>query len=72
MKKSILYFVMVLGFSIVMISCSTDSYDVENQSNELEVISPLMNKDGDGTVEDGGTDEAAGDSTDPIVKPKKD
>lgn len=73
MKKGIAYFVMILGFSIGITSCSTDAYDVETEKTTQEVVShPIMNKDGDGIVHEDGTNEAEGDSTDPIVKPKKD
>lgn len=75
MKKGILYFGIILGFSMGIISCSTDAYDVQNEKSTLEVVSPLANKDGDGVVEEGDTNEAAEEeeeSTDPIVKPKKD
>ncbi|MFB9097212.1 hypothetical protein ACFFVF_11850 [Flavobacterium jumunjinense] len=80
MKKSIVYLVTIIGFVFSMVSCTTDAYDVQMEDTTVKSNTSFMNKDGDGTVEDDGTTEVpeydnAGDnvdSTDPIVKPKRD
>ncbi|CAM3920418.1 MULTISPECIES: hypothetical protein [Flavobacterium] len=76
MKKSTIYLVMVLVFMLSMVSCTTEAYDVQMEDTTEKLDASFMNKDGDGVVEDDGTtDQPEGDkaeSTDPIVKPKRD
>jgi hypothetical protein len=76
MKKSTIYLVMILVFTLSMVSCTTDAYDVQMEDTTEKLDTSFMNKDGDGVVEDDGTtDQPEGDnseSTDPIVKPKRD
>ncbi|MFB9096958.1 hypothetical protein ACFFVF_10560 [Flavobacterium jumunjinense] len=75
MKKGLAYLVMILGFAFSMVSCTTDAYDVQEDTTE-NLDASFMNKDGDGVGgDDGTTDQPEGDnaeSTDPIVKPKRD
>ncbi|WP_445721373.1 hypothetical protein [Flavobacterium sp.] len=76
MKKGIAYLVMILGFAFSMVSCTTDAYDVKMEETTEKLDASFMNKDGDGVVGDEGkTDQPQEDdteSTDPIVKPKRD
>jgi hypothetical protein len=76
MKKGIAYLVMILGFAFSMVSCTTDAYDVQMEETTEKLDASFMNKDGDGVVGDEGkTDQPQEDdteSTDPIVKPKRD
>ncbi|WP_445710644.1 hypothetical protein [Flavobacterium sp.] len=80
MKKGIAYLVMILGFAFSMVSCTTDAYDVQMEDTTEKLDASFMNKNGGGTVENDGTTEVPEndnegdnvDSTDPIVKPKRD
>ncbi|WP_445721374.1 hypothetical protein [Flavobacterium sp.] len=76
MKKGIAYLVMILGFAFSMVSCTTDAYDVQMEDTTKKLDTSFVDKNGDGVVgDDGTTDQPEGDnaeSTDPIVKPKRD
>jgi hypothetical protein len=71
---------MIIGFVFSMVSCTTDAYDVQTEDIIEKSNTSFMNKDGDVTIEDDGTIEVPEndnegdnvDSTDPIVKPKRD
>uniref|UniRef100_UPI0040482E32 hypothetical protein n=1 Tax=Flavobacterium sp. TaxID=239 RepID=UPI0040482E32 len=80
MKKSTIYLVMILVFTLSMVSCTTDAYDVHMEDTTEKLDASFMNKNGGGTVENDGTTEVPEygkgrvdvDSTDPIVIPKRD
>ena len=68
MKRALLIVLMIFGLNILLTSCTTDSYDSSTESVTIqdEKIQFYKNE----VTED--DDDLDYDSTDPIVKPKRD
>ncbi|CAM3920479.1 hypothetical protein FLJU110815_06100 [Flavobacterium jumunjinense] len=68
MKRALLVVLMIFGLNILLTSCTTDSYDSSTESITIQEDKIQFYKN-EVTEDD---DDLDYDSTDPIVKPKRD
>jgi hypothetical protein len=68
MKRALLVVLMIFGLNILLTSCTTDSYDSSTESVTIQDDKIQFYKN-EVTEDD---DDLDYDSTDPIVKPKRD